>query len=871
MNFIFREEVAVAQAVAASLTRIQKESGSVAVLDRALLENPMTASQPAAERSISFREECGDFPNLDGTTKEPSQMSEPAVGGEKNMARKFALDNNYSVQDGGMTSHDFPALGAMSSSFDADLSRSRSGSAKPQPSGQPASKVPGSYQAPPSKPQPSKQPASKGPASYQAPPSKSDTSKQPPSKGPASYQPPPSKPQASKQPASKPKSSNQPSSQPPKEQSVQGSQTSQAASSWGHHTPDSWRSSVGELTSGDFPSLGDIGSALLGPSKAISRPSSTASTTSACWKPSTQAASSNSAKPLQSDFPSLSKGPTKKGGRAGRSNNTRVDIHTGSNRSTPGEVAQGTRSEGSSIASEPVRRVASSSALSEKVKEDFPPLGGKESTQSRQAQWGRPQSGQSESSSNDWIKKQRKGPKHSTGTAESSGGTNNLKKQQERQERETKKQKEKQKREEEHKRLEEKLRREEEQTKKEEEQRRNEEQQRKEAQQKRQEQDKRQEEQQWREGRKKKKEQLKKEDGQQKTKDQKEVEKSKNELSSGSQENLGEKSKSKKKKKQKNAEQKSELAEEPPVVDYTAKLTVNNQSAAVSESSKETDRMELEKENQMESGSKQARDENKTKAAPLNSKEDVEKFMCDLEETIQDKIIATKVKKPEIAFTADDFPSLGAVTPQGVVTPLATTPGWGTASNPTVSSSVKPPPGFGLASSSVGKKPTPKPPPGFEGTMGPAVYNGIMAPSSKYIPPKDSDSRNIKLINSVQNLFKDDNGKFTKFKLWSCDFRQDELDAGMYYEKCCSLLGEEKFRQLFPELLSLLPDIAKQQGLLTAHMAASAGVGHWNPHNTEFMSCHACGQVLLETDYSSHLSSHDLDSDFPALGMGSHT
>lgn len=49
-----------------------------------------------------------------------------------------------------------------------------------------------------------------------------------------------------------------------------------------------------------------------------------------------------------------------------------------------------------------------------------------------------------------------------------------------------------------------------------------------------------------------------------------------------------------------------------------------------------------------------------------------------------------------------------------------------------------------------------------------------------------------------------------EFKIISQMFRENAYSAVPYYDHCKAALGE-RFTEVFPELLALLPDIGKQQ------------------------------------------------------------
>ena len=250
---------------------------------------------------------------------------------------------------------------------------------------------------------------------------------------------------------------------------------------------------------------------------------------------------------------------------------------------------------------------------------------------------------------------------------------------------------------------------------------------------------------------------------------------------------------------------------------------------------------------------------------------------------------------------SDDFPSLSSAVG---TTSKAPPPGFAS-----TKSGARAPPGFNKSSSA----PSSRPPPGFASMATTAemgdnssslslknILSVSMAPSEmsiapsemplttdfsnfEYAQPEDFTTRNRALITRIQDSFAEDSDKFDKFKTWSGEFRKGNITASDYYEKCESLVGEEKFHPIFSELLALLPDIGKQQELLKAYsvseskpkstdyvlsISGKSKDAPWSKKQTQFQSCPTCRQVLLPTDYDKHVSSHShsQETDFPALG-----
>lgn len=219
---------------------------------------------------------------------------------------------------------------------------------------------------------------------------------------------------------------------------------------------------------------------------------------------------------------------------------------------------------------------------------------------------------------------------------------------------------------------------------------------------------------------------------------------------------------------------------------------------------------------------------------------------------------------------------------------------------PAASQRKKPPPGF-KGDNLPSKAPPPglskpanlsKPPPGFIqqplsiGEASLVNENGAMPMAAdltnfQYTQPSDFVNRNQTLIQTIQSLCTDNPQKFLDFKTLSGEFRRSEIDASTYYHRCEETLGKEKFSEIFPELMALLPDINKQQELLLVHMASlkheekqkssskfKDSKGAWMPSATGFLTCQTCRQVMVRHDYNKHVSSHSLDTDFPSLLSG---
>lgn len=202
---------------------------------------------------------------------------------------------------------------------------------------------------------------------------------------------------------------------------------------------------------------------------------------------------------------------------------------------------------------------------------------------------------------------------------------------------------------------------------------------------------------------------------------------------------------------------------------------------------------------------------------------------------------------------AEDFPVLGSV------------------SGNRLPDFTNPPPGFA--------SPTPPPPPGFsikynsidrlQGSNGLTFTNSsgesysiLPDNSSKhsYVTPPDFQKRNSCLVTKLNDVLVEQD-KIEEFRYVSGLFRGGTCDAQEYYTHCREVMGFSAFESVFPELLALLPDIAKQQELFKVHKREVGG------KTRGLEMCATCGQVLRNgTDFRTHMSSHTLENHFPALG-----
>lgn len=170
----------------------------------------------------------------------------------------------------------------------------------------------------------------------------------------------------------------------------------------------------------------------------------------------------------------------------------------------------------------------------------------------------------------------------------------------------------------------------------------------------------------------------------------------------------------------------------------------------------------------------------------------------------------------------------------------------------------KPPPGF--APLNGYKLP---PPPGFDAPQPPS--NGLTFTNSSgemfpirtpkpYLPPADFDQRNLQLVTKVNEILLND-ASLEEFRWKSAAFRRSEISAEEYFQHCLRTMGEAGITDVLPELLILLPDIAKQQELLV--VLERHGTTRTGKRRLE--SCTVCRQVVTAQEMKQHLAKHVLD------------
>jgi len=124
-----------------------------------------------------------------------------------------------------------------------------------------------------------------------------------------------------------------------------------------------------------------------------------------------------------------------------------------------------------------------------------------------------------------------------------------------------------------------------------------------------------------------------------------------------------------------------------------------------------------------------------------------------------------------------------------------------------------------------------------------------------YQQPPNSQLRNECLLKKISDDLSHTPEKLQEFKNVSRNFRSSIISAAEYYSKCLEILGEVGLH-IFPELVSLLPDITKQQELLAIHNIQQNSnlkrKNNFKNKNNVLSSCDSCNQVLLVGDCASH-------------------
>ncbi|CAG2201437.1 ZNF598 [Mytilus edulis] len=231
----------------------------------------------------------------------------------------------------------------------------------------------------------------------------------------------------------------------------------------------------------------------------------------------------------------------------------------------------------------------------------------------------------------------------------------------------------------------------------------------------------------------------------------------------------------------------------------------------------------------------------------------------------------------------DDFPTLGSsnqskAPPPGFAKPLPSNSSVPSVKPPgfdNVSSSKRPPPGFAMPTSSQKNGHSTSEEKSCTFTLKNIMPMMTEMSNFDYVAPENSKVRNQKLIGDIRLHLGEDIENFDQFKTVSASFRQGTTDATEYYKQCEQLIGKDNFDIIFPELLVLLPDINKQQELLTTYksiqeknksghvirISGKSADAPWK-QTSNFQTCPTCRQVLLSSDYTDHTSIHGSASDF---------
>lgn len=116
------------------------------------------------------------------------------------------------------------------------------------------------------------------------------------------------------------------------------------------------------------------------------------------------------------------------------------------------------------------------------------------------------------------------------------------------------------------------------------------------------------------------------------------------------------------------------------------------------------------------------------------------------------------------------------------------------------------------------------------------------APVHTYIPPPNFERRNHTLVKRFAAAL-GDAAAVDDFKVASRAFRDSIISAEEFHQHCKMALGSQ-FDAVFPELVALLPDIAKQQELVVGRNMADMDM------------CATCGQLLAASDRAAHDTAH---------------
>ncbi|XP_055374209.1 E3 ubiquitin-protein ligase ZNF598 [Condylostylus longicornis] len=171
---------------------------------------------------------------------------------------------------------------------------------------------------------------------------------------------------------------------------------------------------------------------------------------------------------------------------------------------------------------------------------------------------------------------------------------------------------------------------------------------------------------------------------------------------------------------------------------------------------------------------------------------------------------------------------------------------------------IKPPPGFNSITLNSVAKPTSSLT--FTTSLGES-YSII--PSNIYTPPPNADARNKELPFHFEQALQTVEA-FNEFRKISSEFRQGKYNAAAYFEECQIAL-KDKFNEIFPELLALLPDISKQQDLYLEYQQYLKKNSKKLQEHQKLEICYICKQILKSFDLDNHINTHQLNSNFPKL------
>ncbi|XP_058459012.1 E3 ubiquitin-protein ligase ZNF598 [Malaya genurostris] len=201
------------------------------------------------------------------------------------------------------------------------------------------------------------------------------------------------------------------------------------------------------------------------------------------------------------------------------------------------------------------------------------------------------------------------------------------------------------------------------------------------------------------------------------------------------------------------------------------------------------------------------------------------------------------------------------------------------------------PPGFenvSLNNNNNASRKIPAPPPGFSNvTLNSVARNinnltftsssgesyNILPGAHSYVAPSNASKRNQTLVTHFQRALKKPDA-LAEFRTISQMFRDGSYNPAPYYEHCKAALGD-RFVEIFPELLALLPNIAKQQELYLVYCQdlknrsktgdpVSAG-SKGTKTAPQLEVCQVCKQVLVRDDLTEHFQSHYMENNFPKL------